>query len=154
MENDTHTPRLSMQTAAPQVYAGMVGLQKATQESDLDAGLRELIKVRASQINGCAFCLDLHVHEARKIGISDDRLHLLNAWRDAPGFSEPERAALELTEAVTRIAEGGVPDALYEQVRRHYSQEQYAGLLAAITVINAWNRFMIGFGAVPPTHGE
>ena len=152
METNTHTPRLNMQEAVPQVYAAMRGLQQATQESHLDPSLRELIKVRASQINGCAFCLDMHVHEARKIGISDDRMHLLNAWRDAPGFSEPEQAALDLTEALTRISENGVPDALYEKVRRHFSEDQYAGLLATITVINTWNRFMIGFGAVPPQH--
>ncbi len=150
MENNTHAPRLDMQAATPKVYAAMAGFQKATQESDLDAGLRELIVVRASQINGCAFCLDMHIREARSLGIPDHRLHLLCVWREAPGFSEAERAALELTEAVTRIADGGVPDALYEKVRRHYSEEQYVGLLTTINAINAWNRFMIALGAVPP----
>ena len=151
MENSSHTSRPDIQKVSPAVYAHMRGFTKLLAESGVDAGLRELIKVRASQINSCAFCLDMHVKEARRLGISDDRLHLLNAWREAPGFSDAERAALALTEAVTLIAKGGVSDALYNQVREHYTAEQYVGLLTTINVINAWNRFMVALGAVPPT---
>ena len=152
MDNGTHVRRGNIREISPALYAHMTGFRKLLEESGVEAGLREMIKVRASQINGCAFCLDMHVQEARKLGISDDRLHLLCVWREAPGFSEPERAALALTEAVTRIADGGVPDALYEEVRRHFTEAQYVGLLTTINVINAWNRFMIGLGAVPPVH--
>ena len=154
MEHSTPQPRLDIKAVSPALYAHMIGFRKLQEESGLDAGLRELIKIRASQINGCAFCLDMHVRDARKIGLSDDRLHMVGVWREAPGFSEAERAALELTEAVTRISEGGVPDALYEKVRRHYSAEQYVDLLTTIGVINLWNRFMVGIGAVPPTFAQ
>jgi len=150
MENNTHTPRLDIKAVSPAIITQMIGFGKLLEESGLDPGLRELIKVRASQINGCAFCLDMHVRDARNLGISDDRLHLLCVWREVPGFSEAERAALALTEAVTRIAEKGVSDALYEEVRRHYTAEQYVGLLTTINAINLWNRFMIALGAVPP----
>ena len=150
MGNRTHAPRLDMREVSPAVYAHMVGFRKLLKESGVEAGLRELIEVRASQINGCAFCLDMHVRQARRLGISDHRLHLLSVWREAPGFSDAERAALALTEAVTRLADGGGPDALYTEVRRHYTAEQYVGLLTTISVINAWNRFMVALGAVPP----
>ncbi|MEO7902577.1 MAG: carboxymuconolactone decarboxylase family protein, partial [Capsulimonas sp.] len=112
-------------------------------------GLRELLKVRASQINGCAYCLDMHVQEARRHGVTDDRLHLVAVWREAPCFHEAERVALELTEAVTRIGEGGVSDVLYERVRAQFTERQYVGLLTTITVINSWNRLMVGVGAIP-----
>ena len=150
MERNTHAPRLDIKEVSPATYAQMASFGKLLEESGLDAGLREMLKVRASQINGCAFCLDMHIHSARRLGIPDDRLHLLSVWREVPGFSEAERAALALTEAVTRIADGGVPDALYEEVRRYYTAEQYVALLATINVINAWNRFMVGLGVVPP----
>ena len=143
------TPRMNIMSVAPAVFEHMRGFTKLLDESGLDASLRDLIKVRASQINGCALCLHMHVHEALDHGISNDRLHLLNAWRDAPGFSDAERAALALTEAVTRISKGGVPDALYEEVRKYYNEQQYVGLLTTINAINAWNRLMIGVGAVP-----
>ncbi len=151
MENHTHEQRLDFKTVAPALMAHMIGFRKLQEESGIDTKLRELIKVRASQINGCAFCLEMHVREARAAGISDDRLHLLCVWREAPGFSESERAALELTEAVTRLSNHGVPEALYDQVRRHFNAEQYVDLLLVIGVINLWNRFMVGVGAVPPT---
>jgi len=143
-------PRVNMKAATPQLFAMMQEISKPTDGIELDPALRELVKVRASQINGCAYCLDLHVHIAREKGISDDRLHLLNAWRDAPGFSDAERVALELTEAVTHIARAGVPEELYRRVREHYSAEEYVGLLAAINMINAWNRFMIALEVPPP----
>jgi len=145
-----HEQRPDMMQVAPKVVALMRELSKLPVETGLEPRLVELIKVRASQINGCAFCLDMHAHDARKLGISDTALLLLSAWREAPYFSEAERAALELTEAVTLISEHGVPDALYEKVSRHFNAEQYLGLLTAINVINGWNRFMIATGKMAP----
>lgn len=140
---------MDMRIVAPKIYAAMLGFSGSMSGSELSESLRELIEVRASQINGCPFCLDMHVRKARGLGISDDHLHQLNAWRDARCFSEEERAALELTEAVTRISEHGVSDELYERTRKHYTEAQYIGLLATINAINAWNRFMIGIDQAP-----
>ena len=151
MEHNNRTPRLDIQSVSPQVFAHMVGFRRLLDESGLDTELRDLIKVRASQINKCLLCLDMHIREAREHGISDDKLHLLVVWREAPGFSEAERAALALTEAVTLVSEAGVTNTLYEEVRKFYSEEQYVGLLTTIVAINGWNRLMIGVGAVPPT---
>ncbi len=112
--------------------------------------VQELIKIRASQINRCAYCLDMHVREALELGEDPRRLHTLSAWRDTPFFTEAERAALELTEAVTRIAEGGVPDDVYARVREHYSEAEYLDLLLIISVINVWNRLNVALHAMPP----
>ena len=136
--------------ANPQAYTAMRGFSTYLEKCSIDAGLRELIKIRASQINGCAYCVDMHVQEALKRGESHNRLHRLCVWRESPDFTDAERAALELTEAVTRIAEHGVPDALYERTRLHFNLEQYADLLATINVINSWNRFMVAMGQTPP----
>ena len=148
--NQAHTPRLEMPAVAPKTFAAMQALGKTNSDAGLDPALCELMKIRASQINGCAFCLDMHVQVARNLGVSDDRMHMVAVWREAPQFGEAERVALELTEAVTLIAQGGVSDDLYERVRRHYNAEQYIGLLTTINVINAWNRFMVAVGNVPP----
>ncbi|BDI30008.1 alkyl hydroperoxide reductase AhpD [Capsulimonas corticalis] len=149
MTDHTHTPRMNLLEIAPEVYAAMRAFGKTTDEFGLDAGLREMLKIRASQINACAFCLDMHVQEARRHGITDDRMHLIAAWREAPCFNEAERAAFELTEAVTRVSEGGVSDSLYERVRTQFTERQYVGLLTTITAINSWNRLMVGVGNVP-----
>ena len=138
-----------MKTSAPNLFRKMQEMSRPTDDIELDAVIRELIKVLASQMNRCAYCLSMHVESARKVGISDDRLHLLNAWRDAPCFTESERVALELTEAVTEISRQGVPESLYDRVRQHFSGEQYVALLATINAINAWNRFMIGLAYTP-----
>lgn len=152
MLKDTNTPRVDMKTVAPELYRKMQEMSKPTDGIELDTVLRELIKVRVSQLNRCAYCLSMHVGAARKLGISDDHLHLLNAWRDASCFTEPERIALELAEAVTDISTQGVPASLYDRVRQHFSEEQYVALLATINTINAWNRFMIGLGYTPSVH--
>ena len=108
----------------------------------LEAGLLELVKIRASQINGCAFCLEMHNREAREHGEAQRRLDVLAGWREVPGlFTERERAALALTEVVTMIADAGVPDEIWDEAARHYDEKALAALLVSIGVINVWNRF-------------
>jgi AhpD family alkylhydroperoxidase len=117
--------------------------------SKLEPPLLELVRMRASQINGCAFCLDMHSKDARAAGESEQRLYTLNAWRETPFFTDRERAALEWTEAVTLVAGEHVPDAVYEEVRRHFSDEELVNLTLAVVTINGWNRLSIAFRAVP-----
>lgn len=150
MMTTKHGPRLDMPSIAPRTYAAMQELGKSYADVGLDPALCELLKIRASQINGCAFCLDMHIQVARKLDISDDTIHMVAVWREAPQFTDAERAAFALCEAVTLIADGGVGDDLYRQVREHYDEKQFLGLLTAINVINAWNRFMVAVAAVPP----
>jgi len=121
----------------------MRGLNELGQSIELDAGLQELVKVRASILNGCAFCVDMHTTAARAAGESERRLHALAAWEDAPFFSPRERAALALTDAVTRIGENRVGQELYDAVTVHFEPEELAHLIIAISVINAWNRIAI-----------
>ena len=115
----------------------------------LDPKLLALVKLRASQINGCAFCLHMHHEEARKLGESDGRLLLLDAWRESALYTERERAALAWTEALTLVTKDHVPDAVYEEAKRHFSQKELANLTAAIVAINGWNRIMVAF-RIPP----
>jgi AhpD family alkylhydroperoxidase len=155
MTNEYHRPRPDMKTVAPQVFEQMQKLSRLAKDNGIDETLQELIKVRVSQINGCAYCLAMHIGEARRLGIPDDKLHMLTVWKDAPGFPEPERVALELAEAVTKIADGsGVSNELYDELRQHYTDEQYVSLLTAINVINAWNRFMIALDVSPKPHAN
>ena len=123
----------------------MLNLGKAVENSGLERSLLELVKTRASQINGCAYCIDMHTKDARAMGETEQRLFGLNAWRETPFFSERERAALEWTEAITRIADNHVPDELYDRVRLHFNEQQLVALTFAATVINAWNRLAITF---------
>jgi len=118
----------------------------------LDSRLLHLIKMRASQINGCAYCLDMHSKDARAEGESEQRLYALDAWRETPFYSERERAALAWTEAVTRVAEGHVPDSVYETVRSQFSEAELMSLTLAITNINAWNRLAIALRSVPGSY--
>jgi AhpD family alkylhydroperoxidase len=141
--------RLNPFKAVPDAYGAMSGLQAYVSGSGLDASLRHLVALRASQINGCAFCLAMHVAEARQHGERDDRIHLLNAWREAPDFTPRERAALAWTEALTLLAEGPVPDAVYAQAREQFSEKELVDLSLAVVVINGWNRIMVAF-QVPP----
>jgi AhpD family alkylhydroperoxidase len=120
-------------------------LQAAVDHSGLEQSLMELIKLRTSQINGCAYCIEMHSKDAKAMGESDERLHLLNAWREAPYYSDRERAALLWSETLTLIAERGAPDDVYEEVRREFSEEEMGNLTLAIVTINSWNRFAIGF---------
>jgi AhpD family alkylhydroperoxidase len=123
----------------------MLRLGKAVEHSGLERSLLELMKVRASQINGCAYCLDMHTKDARAMGESEQRLYALSAWRETPFFSDRERAALEWTEAITRIAETHVPDDVYERVRRHFDEPELVALTFAAAEINAWNRLATTF---------
>jgi len=117
--------------------------------SSLEPSLLELVRFRASQINGCAYCLDMHSKDARAHGESEQRLYALSAWRETPFFSDRERAALEWTEAITLISEGHAPDHIYAEVRQHFTEEELVNLTLAIVAINGWNRLAIAFRSVP-----
>ena len=127
----------------------MAALQSYVDQSGLDANLRELIKIRASQINGCAYCIAMHTRDARKLGETDERMHLLDAWREAPIYTAREQAALAWTEAVTRITDGHVPDAVYAQVRQQFSEKEIVDLTATVVAINSRNRIAIAFRTPP-----
>ena len=138
--------------ANPAAYQAMLQLEQYVRGSGLNATLLELIKIRASQINGCAFCIDMHTKDARLRGETEQRIYALNGWRETPFFTPEERAALAFTEAVTLIATNHVSDALYEEVSQYFSPEQIANLLMAIITINGWNRIAITARAVPGTY--
>lgn len=147
-------PRLDYYGTAPELLKPMIALETALKASGLDRSLIELVKLRASQINGCAYCLHMHFHDARDMGESDDRLLLLSAWRESPLYSERERAALAWTEALTRIEQTHAPDEVYAQVAEHFSPQDQVALTLVITTINAWNRIAIGFRVPHPAPGE
>lgn len=146
------TPRLNYAAAAPRLLHAMMALEKAVTSSGLDHGLIELVKTRASQINGCAFCIEMHTRDAMKAGETAARLFLLDAWREAPHYTDRERAALAWTEALTLIAETHAPDEAYDGLRPHFSDEEIVQLSVLIGTINAWNRLAIGFRSVPTQH--
>lgn len=142
--------RIDAARVAPELMEPMIALEQRVAEAGLEPGLRHLVKIRASQINGCAFCVHMHTGEARKEGESEERLYLLSAWRESPLYSERERAALAWTEAVTRIAETGAPDTDYEALRRQFNEKEAATLTFLISTINAWNRLAIAFCRIHP----
>ncbi|MFI0784729.1 carboxymuconolactone decarboxylase family protein [Streptomyces lydicus] len=145
----SHGPRLRWAKLAPDVYKAMIALDAAAKKG-LDPALVELVKIRASQLNHCAFCLDMHITDARKAGETEERIYLLNAWEEAAGFYSPkEQAALALTEAVTVLTEGFVPDAVFERAAAHFEDAALAQLIALITTINAWNRFGVATRMAP-----
>ncbi len=135
--------RLDLTKVSPEGYKAMLGVHSYVQNSGLGLGLLELVKMRVSQINGCAFCIAMHVPLARNNGISDDQLHLLAAWREAPIYSQKERAALAWAEALTRLTEGDVSDEVYAEMRKNFSEKETADLSFAVAEINAWNRLMM-----------
>ncbi len=139
--------RVNYRNVAPGALEAMLGLEHYAHSSGLEPSLLELVKTRASQINGCAYCLDMHTKDARAAGESEQRLYVLPAWREAPFYTERERAALAWTEAVTLISANDVPDALYEEVREHFSEKELVDLTLAIVAINGWNRLAISFRA-------
>ncbi len=141
--------RLTHSKANPEALQTMLKLEGFIKTSGLDAKLYEFIKIRASQINGCAYCIDMHTRDLRNMGETEQRINLLTAWREAPFYSDKERALLELTETVTRISENGVPQAVYEKVREHFDEKEYVTLIMAINTINAWNRIAISTGMFP-----
>ena len=126
-------------------FNAMLGLGAAVEKSGLEGRLIDLVKVRASQINGCGYCIDMHTKDARLDGETEQRLYLLDAWREAPMYSARERAALAWTEAVTRLENHDVADAVYEQAREQFSEEELVSLTLAVVAINGWNRFNIAF---------
>lgn len=146
------TERIHYSKVAPGAYRAMSGLEKAVRESGLEPSLLDLIRLRASQINGCAYCLDMHWKDARARGESEQRLYSLDAWRETSYYTERERAALAWTEAVTQIAGNHVSDELYEQVRPHFSEEELVNLTLAVVAINGWNRLAISFRTEPGTY--
>jgi len=148
--------RVNLYQAAPEVYKIMSQFGVYTRTMGFSDTLIELIKIRASQLNGCAYCLDMHTKDARAYGETEQRIYLLSAWREAPFYTEEERAVLALTEAVTLVSENGVPDEVYEEVRKHFNEKQYVDLVAVMVAINGWNRFSIAVNNIPGSykHGD
>lgn len=134
------------------VFKAMLGLSGAFEGSTLEPALLELVKVRASQINGCGYCLDMHTKDARHAGETEQRLYLVSVWREAPMFSDRERAALAWTEVLTKLENQHIPDQVYEQARAQFSEDELVRLTLAVVAINGWNRFNIGFNVVPGTY--
>ncbi len=148
--------RMNYQAAAPDVMTAMIGLEtylarQSRREDGVDKPLMELVKIRVSQINGCAYCLDMHTKDARALGETEQRIYALSAWRETSFFSDRERAALAWAEANTLLPQG-VSQQLFEEVREQFSEAQLANLTLAIATINAWNRFGVSFAPVPGSY--
>ena len=141
--------RLDFYHANPNAIKAMLALEDRIGKSSLEKPLAELVRLRASQINGCAFCVDMHTTDARRGGETDRRLAAVVVWRETPFFTERERAALEWTEAVTLVSQGHVPDVVWEAVKPHFSNEEIVDLTLLISAINSWNRFVIAFRKMP-----
>ncbi len=145
-------PRIEYAKASPAAIEAMRGLETYVRRSGLEPSLLELVKIRTSQINGCAYCIDMHTKDARARGETEQRLYALSAWEETPFFTERERAALAWTEAVTRVAEGHVPDEVFELARKHFPDKELVDLTLAVVAINGWNRLAISFRTVPGTY--
>lgn len=145
------TPRMNIFQAAPDAMKGMLAVEASFETSGLEHGLIELVKLRASQINGCAFCIHMHVKDATKHGESDMRIHLLSAWRHSPVFTDRERAALNWTEVLTRVARTHAPDADFELLKAHFSEKEIGYLTVVIGSINFWNQVQVGLRMIHPT---
>jgi AhpD family alkylhydroperoxidase len=141
--------RLDFFTANPNAMSALLVLEEHINKSALEKSLAELVRLRASQINGCAFCVDMHATDARKAGETERRLAAVVVWRETPFFTERERAALEWTEALTLVAQDHVPDAVWETVKPHFTDEEIVDLTLLVSAINSWNRFAIGFRKMP-----
>jgi len=144
--------RLDYPKLAPGGYRAMLGLETYVSQCGLEPALLELIKIRASQINGCAYCLDMHTKDARVLGESEQRIYALDAWRETPFYSERERAALAWTESVTLIGRDRVPDATFEEVSAHFNEMEVVNLTWAIVTINSWNRVAIAMRSLPGSY--
>ncbi|WP_347268778.1 carboxymuconolactone decarboxylase family protein [Paracoccus sp. (in: a-proteobacteria)] len=142
--------RLDYFPQAPELMKAVLALNKAVEDCGLEKGLLHLVKLRASQINGCSYCVDMHAHEALRDGDSQQRVIMVAAWKESPLFTERERVAFEWTEAVTLIARDGVPDALYARALTQFSEGELVRLTVALGVINTWNRLSISFHALHP----
>lgn len=145
-------PRIEYNKTASGAMSAMLGLEKYVRESSLEAALLELVKLGASQINGCAYCVDMHTKDARARGESEQRLYAVVVWRETPFFTDRERAALEWTEAVTQVNWKHVPDDVYDLARKHFNEKELVDLTMAIIAINGWNRLAISFRTVPGTY--
>jgi len=141
--------RVNYVKVAPQAFHIMRQFEDYAKTTGFDPKLMELIKIRSSQLNGCAYCLDMHTKDSRAIGETEQRIYLLNAWREAPFYTDAERAVLELTEEVTLIAARGVTEEIYQKVREHFNEKQYVDLIILINTINSWNRLSISMRSVP-----
>lgn len=144
--------RIELEKIEPAAYTAMLGLEKYLHQSGLDKKLLALIKVKASQLNKCAFCIDMHTKEARQAGETEQRLYSLSAWQETPFFTPQERAILAFTEAVTFIANNSIDDQLYEQVSHYFSDNEIAQILITIATINAWNRIAISTAIIPGSY--
>lgn len=144
-------PRLDPFVASPQSMRAMLTLDIALKGETPDKDLQHLIKIRASQMNGCAYCISMHVLESRNDGMDEDRMHLLSAWRDSPLFTPREKAALGWTEALTNVAGTHAPDEVFEELKLHYSDKEIVDLTLLIGMINAWNRVAVGFRSLHPS---
>ena len=150
MEQPTMTPRLNPFAVAAAPMQSWLEFGRGLLDKGLEPSLMELVKIRASQINGCAFCLHMHATEARKKGEREERLYLLDAWRESPLYTARERAALAWTEALTRVAETHAPDDVYRELAEHFTEKEQVILTLLIVTINGWNRIQVGFRAVHP----
>lgn len=149
--NTTAAPRLNFAKTAPKAFRALIGFDAAAREG-MDPALVELIQIRSSHLNHCAYCLHMHTNDARKAGESEDRLHMVAVWREARHFfTEKEQAALALTEAVTLVADGGVPDAVYAEAAAQFGEQELAQVLALIFAINTWNRVALATAKVAGT---
>jgi AhpD family alkylhydroperoxidase len=144
---DIMAQRINVLKVSPAAAKAMFGLQAAVNHSGLEHSLLHLVEMRASQMNGCAYCLDMHSKDALAEGETEQRLFLLNAWREAPMYTKRERAALLWCETLTLVAEKGAPQEVFDEVHKEFSEEEIVNLTLAIVAINSWNRIMIGFGA-------
>src|SRR5262245_50148077 len=145
-------PRIDHMKSGRGVYEAMLGLEKYLNQCGLEKSLLDLMRLRASQINGCAYCIDMHWKDLRALGEGEQRLYGLDAWRESPYYTERERAALAWTESVTNVREGHVPDEVYEQVAKHFSEKEIADLTLVVVSINGWNRLNIAARTVPGTY--
>jgi AhpD family alkylhydroperoxidase len=145
-------PRIDYTKLSPEGYKAMLGLELYLNHSGLEKKLLHMIKLRVSQINGCAFCLDMHWKDLQASGESEQRMYSLDAWRETDYYSDRERAALAWAEAITKVTEGHVPDEVFEATRQHFSEQEMADLTFAVVAINGWNRLSIAFRVVPGTY--
>lgn len=143
-------PRINYQAAVPDLLKPVLALNKAVEECGLETSLLHLVKLRASQINGCSFCVNMHSQEALRDGDTQQRVIMVSAWKESPLFTDRERAAFAYTEAVTEIADDGVPEPLWQATRKHFSEEEIAKLTIAIGMINVWNRICVSFHVIHP----
>lgn len=144
--------RLNYAKVSPEALKAMLGLEKYVATSGLESSLYELVKIRISQINKCAYCLDMHIKIARKDGESEQRIYMLNSWQETSFYTDRERAALEWAESLTLISEKEITDALYQSVLLHFNEKEMVALTMVIVTINSWNRLSVGFGTVPGSY--